>query len=122
MRMLRGTAGAVLVLVGMALGTAWTTDAVPGQVEASARYDVGRGLAGTISHPDSVLVVAEATFSPARTVDPRLGAAWVPPGTVAAIGAACLVRRLHGGARSSGHQRPRRDGVSRRGPPARALA
>jgi hypothetical protein len=119
----RGAGGAVL-LVAVVLGSAWTAggEGVPDPIGPTARHEVERLLTGTIGGPDAVLAVTESMLSVARAVEPRVGPVWALPGIAAALAALCLLRRLRGSPVTSAHGRPLRDGVSRRGPPAFALA
>jgi hypothetical protein len=124
MQWLRGAGGAVLVVVAVALGTAWTAGAElgPDPNGPAARHDVERILAGTISAPEATLGVAESALTVVRAVEPRGGPVWSLAGLAAALAAVCLLRRLRGAPVTSGHGRLLRDGVSRRGPPVFALA
>jgi hypothetical protein len=118
----RGVGGAVLVVIALALGTAWLGGGarVP-DATGTLRHETDRGLAGTVSDPDRTLVVAESTVSVLRTVEPRSTPSWVMPGLAAALAAVCLLRRQRGSPLGAGRGPVLRDSVSRRGPPLASL-
>src|SRR5262245_36378002 len=116
-RWVRGAGGAALVVVAVALGTAWTavgqsTDPTRASVPA-----IERALAGTITSPDAPDIAGEPVLTTLRTIEPRMGPIWALPGLAAALAAVCVLRRL----RTSPPPSPAlvlcRAGPSRRGPP-----
>ena len=120
---MRGAGGAALVVVALAVGAAWTTDA--GQVTdrvGTASADVARALVATFTSAEVAAVAADSTFAPHRAAESRPGPSWTLPGLTAALAALCLWRRLKAIPRRPGSLRLLRDWVSRRGPPVTSLA
>jgi hypothetical protein len=120
-RWVRGAGGAALVVVAVALGTAWTAVGESSDPTRASVPALERALAGTITSLDAPDVAGEPVLNAVRTVEPRLGPIWALPGFAAGLAAVCVLRRLRASPAPPAALVLCCAGRSRRGPPLAGL-